>query len=165
MDKKSNALDSVVVFIDETNLAVSRPSGENIDQRVLYNGQTRKHCIKFQALTTPCVMAMLVAEPIEIRPHDWTLYLQSGLETTLGQLLEFEGKCFMIYGDSGYSARYFLYLPFNGSNLSDAQKAFNTAMAKSRVTVEWYFRDVEYCSLYAVFRLRWLNCIFWFVSW
>ena len=143
VEKKSNAFENVVAFIDGTNLAVSRPSGENIDQRVLYNGHKRKHCIKFQALTTPCGMAMHVAGPIEGRRHDWTLYLQSGLETTLGQLLEFEGKCFVIYGDSGYSARYFLYVPFSGSNLSDAQKAFNTTMAKSRVTVEWYFREVK----------------------
>ena len=143
VEKKSNALDNVVAFIDGTNLAVSRRSGENIDQRVLYNGQKRKHCIKFQALTTPCGMAMHVAGPIEGRRHDWTLYLQSGLETTLGQLLEFERKCFVICGNSGYSARYFLYIPFRRSNLSDAQKAFNTAMAKSRVTVEWYFREVK----------------------
>ena len=143
VEKKSNAFDNDVAFIDGTDLAVSLPIGENLDQRILYNGLKRKHCIKCQALTTPFAMAMHVAEPIEGRRHDWTLYLQSGLETTLGQLLEFEGKCFVIYGDSGYSARYFLYVPFSGSNLSDAQKAFNTAMAKSRVTVEWYFREVK----------------------
>ena len=143
VEKKSNALDNVVAFIDGTNLAVSRPSGENFDQRVLYNGHKRKHCIKFQALTTPYGMAMHVAGPIEGHRHDWTLYLQSGLETTLGKLLEFKGKCFVIYGISGYSARYFLYVPFSESKLSDAQKAFNTAMSKSRVTVEWYFREVK----------------------
>ena len=50
VEKKSNALENVVAFIDGTNLAVSRPSGENVDQRVLCNGHKRKQCIKFQAL-------------------------------------------------------------------------------------------------------------------
>ena len=34
-------------------------------------------------------------------------------------------------------------VPFQGSNLSAARKAFNNDMARSRITVKWYFKEVK----------------------
>lgn len=140
---KSGALDNVVGFIDGTNLKIARPGGDPILQRVAYNGHKRTHAIKFQSVTTPCGLAMHVAGPMEGRRHDWTLYISSGLDGTLQQVLTHDGIQYVLYGDSGYSARLFLYIPFSGSNLSAEESAFNTAMSISRVTVEWYFREVK----------------------
>ena len=36
-----------------------------------------------------------------------------------------------------------MYVPFSGSHLTPERRTFNTAMEKSRVTVEWYFREVR----------------------
>ena len=98
---KSNALNNVVAFLDGTKLAIARPSGRDIDQGVAYNGHKRKHCLKYQALTTPCGWSMHLAGPMEGRRHDWTLYLSSGLDSTLGPTFLHDGKQFVAYGDSG----------------------------------------------------------------
>ena len=139
---KSNALDNVVAFIG-TNLKIARPSGDHILERVAYNGHKCSHAIKFQALTTPCGMCMHLAGPMEGRRHDWTLYMSNGLNNTLQEAFFYDGKQFVALGDSGYSARCFLYVPFSGSNICEARSALNKAMAKSRVTVELFFREVK----------------------
>ena len=139
---KSNALENVVAFIHGTNLKIARPSGDHILQRVAYNGHKRSRAIKFQAPTTPCGMCMHLAGPMEKRRHDWTLYMSSGLNNTLQQAFFYDGKQFVAFGDSGYSARCFLYVPFSGSNLCEARSALNKAMAKSRA-VEWFFIEVK----------------------
>ena len=140
---KSNALSNVVASLDGTNQAISRPSGREIDQRVAYNGHKRKHCLKYQDLTTACGLAMHLADPTEGRRHDWTLYLSSGLDSTLGPAFLHDGKQFVAYGDARYSTRPYLYVPFSGSHLTPERRAFNTAMEKSRVTEEWYFCEVK----------------------
>lgn len=143
VQKKSHALDNVVAFIGGTNISIARPSGQDIDQRITYNGHKRKHAIKYQALTTPCGLAMHAAGAMVRRRLEWTLYLSSGLDEALQEAFNLAGKPFVAYGDSGYSARSFLYIPFSGSHLSDEQKAFKTTMANNPVTVEWYFREVR----------------------
>ena len=104
---KSQALENVVAFIDGTNLAIARPSGLDIDQRVAYSGHKRKHAIKFQALTTPCGLAMHLSGPLEGRRHDWTMYMRSGLDSTLQEAFFHLNRQFVAYGDSGYSSRVF----------------------------------------------------------
>ena len=34
-------------------------------------------------------------------------------------------------------------VPFQGSNLNANQRAFNTSMSKSRITVEWIFKEIK----------------------
>ena len=53
------------------------------------------------------------------------------------------GKQYCIYGDSRYNQRRFLEVPYQGSNLSAPHDAFNSAMSRERVTVEWYFKEVK----------------------
>ena len=47
-----------------------------------------------------------------------------------------DGNPLCIYGDSAYPGRMHLQTPYKGNNLTNDQKAFNTAMSKARVYVE-----------------------------
>lgn len=69
--------------------------------------------------------------------------MRSGLEEELESPLTTNGKQYVIYGDSGYNIRVFMDLPFQSSNLNSAQKAFNMAVSKVRVIVEWMFKEVK----------------------
>lgn len=140
---KSMAISNCVGFIDGTVIGIARPSGDQIMQRVCYNGHKRKHGLKYQAVTSPCGLAMHLCGPMEGRRHDWTLYMNSGLERSLPHLMNVNNEMYCIYGDSGYSARWFLYIPFSGSNICESRRKFNEYMSKSRVTVEWYFKEVK----------------------
>lgn len=77
------------------------------------------------------------------RRHGRILYCRSISDTMLPEFLEYEGKQYVVYGDSGYNCIVFLAAPFSGSNLSSAMKAFNTGMAKERVTVEWFVKEIK----------------------
>lgn len=141
--EKSQGLDNCVAFIDGTVIGVSRPGGHGIDQRVVYNGHKRKHALKYQAITTPDGMCVHLFGPEVGRRHDMFLYAASGADAMLEGILEIDGRQYVVYGDSGYSARVFLEIPFDGASLSAVKKAFNKAMSKSRVTVEWFFKEVK----------------------
>ena len=112
-------------------------------QRVAYNGHKRKHAMKCQGVTSPCGLDLHLSGPLEGRRHEWTMYVQSGLDETLEDTLFIDRVRYVIYGDSGYSDRIFMEVPLQGSNLSAARRAFNVAMARSRINVEWYFKEVK----------------------
>ena len=69
--------------------------------------------------------------------------MRSGLDDVLQELLFVDGKQYCVYGDSGYNRRSYMEVPIQGSHLSNAQKAFNAAMSRARVTVEWIFKEVK----------------------
>lgn len=46
------------------------------------------------------------------------------------------------YWDCGYNSRPFMEVPFQGSNLTEAQHAFNKEMSRVRVTAEWAFNEI-----------------------
>lgn len=140
---KGRALDNCLAFIDGTVIGVSRPSGSNINQRVLYNGHKRKHALKYQAITTPDGMCLHLFGPEVGRRHDMYLYHAAGTDAMLEGIMWINGKQYVVFGDSGYSVRVFLEIPFEGSNLSATKKSFNKAMSKVRVTVEWLFKEVK----------------------
>lgn len=48
-----------------------------------------------------------------------------------------------MYGDSSYSMRKFLEIPFDGDNVEPLQTVHKTAMSKVRITVEWHFKEVK----------------------
>lgn len=138
----SSALKNCVAFIDGTVIAMAR-TGTDAMQRDTYNGHKRQHALKYQAITTPDGMMLNLAGPVVGRRHDWFLYMNSGLEEILPVVLNIEGERFCIWGDPGYNNRWFLETPFQGANLSLAQKAFNTAISTVRITVEWAFEQVK----------------------
>ena len=82
---------------------------------------------------------------------------------------------FCINGDSGYSRRWYLDTPFQGSFLSPDQSSFNETMYAVRATVEWIFKEAKVYWTIMDFRrklrilqdpvgalyrgwLLWLNC-------
>lgn len=139
---KSKTLDTCIGFIDGTVLGIARPKG-NLAQRVVYNGHKRKHALKYQAVNTPDGLIQHVYGPLEGRRHDWTLYIRSELDEVLPMVLEVDGVRYCIYGDSGYNARWYMEVPFQGATLSAAQKAFNKAMSSVRISVEWLFKEIK----------------------
>lgn len=48
-----------------------------------------------------------------------------------------------MYKYSKYSSRPFLYMPFNYSNLTQAQRLFNMSMLQSRGTIECSLKEVN----------------------
>jgi nuclease HARBI1 len=109
--EKVGALPNCVGFIDGTVIGISRP-GDLEEQRVLYNGQKRKHALKFQAVTSPDGLILHAHGPMEGWRHDWTLFVRSRLDNQLAEKLRIGGTKYCLYGDSGYSQREYLEIPF-----------------------------------------------------
>ena len=139
---KCSALQKFFGFIDGTVISIARPKG-NKRQRVVYNGHKRKHALKYQAVKTPDGLILHFCGPIEGRRHDWTLCVRSELDAILPSVLKIDGKRFYLFGDSGYNRRWYMEFPFQGSELSEAQRAFNKAMSSVRISVEWIFKEVK----------------------
>jgi len=140
VEGKCQALDNCFGFIDGTVIAIARPNVQNIS----YNGHKGKHALNFQAITAPDGLVLHVAGPIEGLRHNWTLYCCCALDESLLALPVVDGKKFCLYGDSGSKNRPFLEVPIQRSEITSYQKAFNTAMSKGRVIVEWYFKEVKF---------------------
>lgn len=138
----SNALSNCIGFIDGTVIAIARP-GTDAMQRDCYNGHKRKHALKYQAITTPDGMVLNLCRPVVGRRHDWYMYIMSGLDEVLPEVLLIDGIRYCIWGDPGYNNRWYLETPFQGANLTPAQQALNTAMSSVRITVEWAFKEVK----------------------
>ena len=163
---QKNVLSNCVAFIDGTVIGVSR-TGHSGYHHVLYNGHARKHALTYQAVLTPDGILLHVYGPLEERKHDWTLYTRSGLEEQLPNCMQLQdGTYFCIYGDSGYSRRWYLYISFQGSFLSPDQSSFNEAISAVRVAVEWIFKEEKYTGPpwiskenHAYFKLRLVSCI------
>ena len=140
--RKGKALCNCVGFIDGTVLGIARPSGSQA-QLVAYNGNKRKHAIKYQAVNSPDGLIPHLYGPLEGRRHDWTLYVRSRIDEMLPRVLSVQGKQYCIYGDSGYDQRWFIDVPFQGSNVSPAQSAFNREMSSVRISVELIFKEMK----------------------
>lgn len=138
---KTEGLENCIGFIDGTFLKISRP--KNSLQNVVYKGHKRAHSLKLQAVTNPDGIFLHVFGTLEGRRHDWKLYVRSELDDQFTEFMEVDGLQYCTYGDSGYNWREFLEIPFQGSNISDNQNAFNKRMSEERVTVEWMFKEVK----------------------
>lgn len=99
--------------------------------------------MKLQAVTTPEGLILYATGPMKGCRHDWKLYLRSELYETLDELIFIEDKMYCWYGDFGYNTRAFLEVPFQGFNLTAAQKLCNRAMAGSRATLEWMLKEIK----------------------
>lgn len=67
-------MDKIVAFTDGTVIGVAHPGGLYVIKLVLYNGQNRKHAIKFQAVTTSDGFCIHL-HGLEVgRRHDVNLY-------------------------------------------------------------------------------------------
>ena len=127
-------------FVDGTVRPICRP-GEM--QRTVYNGHKRVHAIKFQSIVTPNGLVSNLYGPVEGRRHDSGMLADSAI---LPQLQQFSrnqnGAPLCIYGDLAYPLRQQLQTPFRNPQLNPQQSAYNTAMRKARIGVEWVFGDI-----------------------
>jgi DDE superfamily endonuclease len=71
------------------------------------------------------------------------LYHESGIYKVLQTSLLVSGRQYYLDGDVPYTLRPYLQVGFKCSVRSPEEVAFNEAMSKVRVTVEWAFRDVK----------------------
>lgn len=136
--EKWNALENVVAFLDGTIIGIVSPTGKSINQHTVYNGHKRKQALKFQAMTTPDGWCAHMYGLEVGQRHDMVLYNDSGVHGFLSVVLHIYGKKYMVYGHSGYLRRDFLEIPFKEGNMTVLEAAFNTAMPKAWVTVEWF---------------------------
>lgn len=128
-------------FIDGMKIAIARPPG--VMQRATYSGHKRVNCLKYQLISAPDGLALHYAGPVEGRRHDMAIFSESGIEEDLAASLHIDGIQYCIYGDSAYVLREYLMVGFDGTGITPEQAAFNKAMSRSRVTVEWIFKDIK----------------------
>jgi DDE superfamily endonuclease len=57
--------------------------------------------------------------------------------------IHIDGIQYCIYGGSAYVLHEYLMVGFDGTGITPEQAAFNKAMSRSRVTVEWIFKDIK----------------------
>lgn len=141
VQRKGCPLDNVAAFIDGTLRRVSRPVR---NQRLLYNGWKRVHCIKFHSLVAPDGLHIHVFGPVEGRRHDETLYKESGLEGLLAtHFWNPDGTPLFVYGDPAYGIGAHLLSPYKGPSVSEDQQRWNARMSHVREAVEWGFKEVS----------------------
>ena len=143
-------------FIDGTVRQIARPV---INQKIMYSGHKRVHCVKFQvssvyvyawittllhmqSVTMPNGLIAHLYGPLEGRRHDAFMLSESGLQLKLRPLNAPNGDPYVLYGDPAYGLSRNILSPFRSANLSSQEKEFNKAMSSVRVTVEWTFGKI-----------------------
>jgi hypothetical protein len=130
----------VFAVIDTKKHKVCKP-GEN--QRALYSGHKRIHCIKYQTLEGPDGLILHCTPCFDGRRGDGYILRRSGLVNYLRRHELFVD--FVILGDSAYPNNDVMVSIFKGRNLPAAAEAFNTVMCPLRTCVEWgYSKIVRY---------------------
>ncbi|ETV63851.1 hypothetical protein H257_19215 [Aphanomyces astaci] len=141
---KGSPVTSIFAFIDGSKIQTCRitqsPGLEATPdlQRYIYSGHKRMHCLNFQALTAPDGLCIHFWGPIEGSRHDTTLLRESELLAYLDKhIADFGGS--YIYGDPAYGCIPWIMSGFKGKQISQQQRAFNGAMSRVRLAVEWSF--------------------------
>ena len=112
-------------------------------QRTVYDVHKRVHAIKVQAIATPNGLVANLYDPVEGRRHDSEMLADSAILPLLQQYsVNQNGNQLCIYGDLAYPLWPQLQTPFINPQLNPQQAAYNTAMSKARVGVEWVFGDI-----------------------
>ena len=136
-------MSNCIGFIDGTAIVISRPRGNRM-QSVVYSCHKRKHALKYKTIVTPRWCHSTCVWTFGRATSRLDSVLRSGMDENLCAVLSIDGKQYCIYGYSVYTQRMFLEVPFQSSNLTAAQKAFNDAMSFVPVTVEWLFIEIEF---------------------
>ena len=141
-------VERIYAFIDGTKQLHARPL---INQRILFSGHKRVHCLSWQAVITPNGLISCLFGPLAGSVNDRSLLNQSGLLPRLAQIDRINGKQYALYGDAGYYAREQLSVPFSKPT-SWAQKEFNRSMSVLRVSVEHGFAIVHRLFAYVCYK-------------
>ncbi|KIJ24166.1 hypothetical protein M422DRAFT_195025 [Sphaerobolus stellatus SS14] len=137
---KGAPLDCIAALIDGTLQKSARPIH---NQRLIYNGWKRIHCLKYHAVISPDGMVIHVYGPVEGRRHDETVYKESRLEDILDKhFWTPDDSPLFVYGDPAYNVSAHIMAPFKGPVLTQEEHAFNSAMSKIREPVEWFFKEI-----------------------
>ena len=92
--------------------------------------------------------------PIEGRRHDSFMLGESGLEDQLRNIAKPDGEPYVLYGDPAYGLTNNILAPFRGADLTAAEKAFNRAMSKVRVSVERGFGKIAQYFAFLDFKMN-----------
>ncbi|DAZ94395.1 TPA: hypothetical protein N0F65_003259 [Lagenidium giganteum] len=127
------ALRECVGFIDGTVRGICRPTKM---QKYNFNGHKRKHALKYQSVVTPNGIISHLHGPIPGARRDAYLLSVSSLYDEAHDLLQDDGKQFILYGDPAYGRQDYILAPFKGAILTSEQEEFNSSMSEVRVCVE-----------------------------
>ncbi|KAH9123218.1 hypothetical protein LEN26_001730 [Aphanomyces euteiches] len=143
---KGSPLDNCWAFIDGTKQYIARPSpragcqgrNENL-QRSVYNGHPRRHCLNWQAVTTPDGIIQNFYGSVEGRRHDSTVLCYSKLLDVMHADDDriFDGR--IVYGDPAYGCNSYIICPFPHPAPGSTESRFNSRMSQVREAVEWSF--------------------------
>lgn len=64
-------------------------------------------------------------------------------EKQLEECIIIDNVQYCIYGDSGYSRREFIEVPFQGSDMSDYIRKFNADIYRRRMSLEWALKELK----------------------
>lgn len=129
---KGAPLTNCIGFIDGTARAICRPT---VEQKEMYSGHKRQHCMKFQCITLPNGIIIHMSMPYSGRRHDAFILK----DTLILDQLHLYCNPYCIYGDEGYPLKKQLIRPYSSTTLSEAQTNFNREMSRVRQCVEWSF--------------------------
>ncbi|KIJ31352.1 hypothetical protein M422DRAFT_149489 [Sphaerobolus stellatus SS14] len=137
---------SLVALIDCTIRPTCRPVRF---QELAYTGYKKCHGLKFQALVIPNGLIAVLHGPFRAPQNDMGVYAESMLaQTMLEKAIQPrslptdppERRYFQIYRDAAYGVSPTMLSPFlSPGELTAAQKAWNLAMGKVRISVEHGF--------------------------
>ena len=159
---KGAALQQCWGFIDGTVRPIAWPTR---NQRIMYSGHKRIHCLKFQVwIITRCLFCVyfmlasplliiqsvetpngLIAHilgPVEGRRHDAFMLGMSDLLRKLRKFNLPNGEPYVIYGDPAYRLSRNILNTFCGAHITAAEQKFNKSMIRVRISVEWGFGKI-----------------------
>ncbi|OAD78689.1 hypothetical protein PHYBLDRAFT_163782 [Phycomyces blakesleeanus NRRL 1555(-)] len=131
-----------VGFIDGTFNKMARSI---VDQDGVYNGHSRGHGLKYQAVVTPDGITSSIMGPDSGRNHDVRLYHEGQLDGMMGEAFDFSsinGPCYYLYGDSAYTESDHMMIPYKRQTADEQEIAINKSMSDVRISVEHEFAHV-----------------------
>jgi hypothetical protein len=137
--KLDGTLNNVWGFVDGTLQTIARPQGAL--QRDFYSGYKKKHCINWQAVSTPDGMVLLYP-PEPGRFNDAGAVASCGL---LGDMREFahsaDGEQLLVWGDAGYPTNDCIIGYYR--HPTEAQRRVNELLGSVRSSVEYSFHLIK----------------------
>jgi hypothetical protein len=157
LEEVIEAVPEVAVLIDSKEQRIRRPSGGWQAQKPYYSGKKKAHTMKTQVAADLEGQVLAVRESVPGPGSDITLLRESGVVEQLEADEAVAADRGYIGIDKDYPTVDF-YLPFKRKNkqpLTEAERAFNRALASVRVKIEHLFgRMNRYDACAAVFRQR-----------